>query len=139
MQMSEDAGLAPSSDYDQSYYEHYKHRPYERSKPWLDHFGDFADRIVADLNPKSAIDMGCALGMLVEALRDRGVEAFGVDISDYAVANAREDIRPFVRQGSVTDPLDRRYDVIICIEVLEHLTPADAERAVANIATHTDD
>jgi cyclopropane fatty-acyl-phospholipid synthase-like methyltransferase len=128
-----------SIDYDQSYYERYKGQPYAREEPWLSHFGQFAHRVVADLAPNTALDIGCAMGLLVEALRDRGVEAWGLDISEYAIKSAREDIREFVSQGSATDPLDRRYDVVTCIEVLEHLTPGDAAKAVANIASHTDD
>ncbi|MGI8608623.1 MAG: class I SAM-dependent methyltransferase [Candidatus Dormibacteria bacterium] len=129
-----------SSEYDQMYYENYcGDQPYARSEPWLSFFGNFATHVVADLEPATALDLGCAMGLLVEALRDRGVEAFGVDISEYAINNAREDIRPFVRQASGTDPLDRRYDVIICIEVLEHLSPNDAARTVENICAHTDD
>jgi SAM-dependent methyltransferase len=79
------------------------------------------------------------MGLLVEALRDRGVEAEGVDISEYASAQAREDVRPHLRVGSITEPFPRSYDLVVCIETLEHLPRADAERAVENICRHTDD
>jgi hypothetical protein len=35
--------------------------------------------------------------------------------------------------------LSRRYDLIVCIETLEHLAPGDSERAAANICAFTDD
>jgi hypothetical protein len=41
--------------------------------------------------------------------------------------------------GSILDPFPRRYDLIVCIEVLEHLSARDAERAVANFVEFTDD
>jgi GT2 family glycosyltransferase len=69
----------------------------------------------------------------------QGVDAEGVDISDFAVSEAREDVRPHLRVGSVAEPFAKRYDLIISTEVLEHLEPADSERAVANICAHTDD
>jgi SAM-dependent methyltransferase len=112
---------------------------YGRSEHWLNFFGGMADRIVSDLQPGTVLDAGCAMGILVESLRDRGVDAYGIDVSEYALANVREDIRPFCSLGSVTEPLPRRYDLITCIETLEHLQPDDAERAVANICEHTDD
>ena len=84
-------------------------------------FGGVADRIVQDLAPRSVLDAGCALGLLVESLRDRNVEAYGVDISEYAISQVRSDIAAFTWQGSITDPLPRRYDLIVSIEVLEHL------------------
>lgn len=113
--------------------------PYARSEHWLRFFGQIADRIVTEFRPGSVLDAGCALGVLVESLRDRGVEAYGVDISDYAVAQVREDIRPYCWVGSLTEPLPRRYDLIVCIEVLEHMAPADSERAIANLCAAADD
>src|SRR5262249_10167153 len=47
--------------------------------------------------------------------------------------------RPYCHVRSVSDPLPRPYDLIICIEVLEHLQPQDAEAAVANFCRHADD
>src|SRR5581483_4975462 len=98
-----------------------------------------AERIVSDIAPGSVLDAGCAMGFLVEALRDRGVEAAGVDISEYAIGKVREDVRCHCWIGSLTDPLPQRYDLIVCIEVLEHLSPHEAERAIENFCKNTDD
>jgi hypothetical protein len=38
----------------------------------------------------------------------------------------------------LTEPLKGRYDLITCIEVLEHLTPAETEPAIANLCATTD-
>ncbi|HEX6548834.1 MAG TPA: class I SAM-dependent methyltransferase [Candidatus Dormibacteraeota bacterium] len=129
--------------YDAFYYDHYLAEEgserYERNGRWLEFFGRVADRIVADIAPRTVLDAGCAMGFLVEALRDRGVDAYGVDVSDYALGQVRDDIRRYCQKGSVTEPFDRRYDLITCIETLEHLEPPDADRAVANLCAHTDD
>lgn len=113
--------------------------PYGRRAEWLNFFGHMADCIVADIAPRTVLDAGCAFGILVESLRDRGVEAFGIDVSDYALANVRDDIKPYVSQGSVSDPVPHKYDLVICIEVLEHLQPEEAEAAVTNLCEPTDD
>jgi hypothetical protein len=131
--------LEGASIYNRAYYESYKDQPYERSDVWMQLFQNFAAHIVRDLRPKSALDAGCAMGFLVEALRDRGVEAYGFDVSDYALSRAREDIKPFLWRASATTPLDRDYDVIISTEVLEHLSPVEAEVAVENICHHSSD
>ena len=130
---------SPVDQYDAYYFQHSCGLPYERSEQWLTFFGGIADQIVAGIGPRSVLDAGCAMGFLVEALRDRGVEAFGCDISEYALGQVREDIRPFCWQASVLEPLPRRYDLIVCIEVLEHLAPADAPKAVVNFCQHADD
>lgn len=136
------AGKAPApsgEEYDSHYYATQCGQPYVRNDHWLRFFGGIADRIVADLRPGTVLDAGCAMGFLVECLRDRGVDASGVDISEYALSQVREDVRPFVRRASLTEPLDDRYDLIVSIEVLEHLAHDDAETAVANLCAHTDD
>ena len=69
--------------------------PYERSTHWLNFFRGVADRIVDTLAPRRVLDAGCAWGMLVEALRDRGTDAHGVDISEFAISGVRPDIRRF--------------------------------------------
>ena len=112
---------------------------YCRNDEWLGFFGAIADRIVADLSPRRVLDAGCALGLLVETLRARGVDASGIDISSFAVANAAPDVRPHLREGSIAAELDGDYDLIVSIEVLEHMPAADAESAIANFCRHTDD
>jgi GT2 family glycosyltransferase/predicted nucleic acid-binding Zn-ribbon protein len=85
------------------------------------------------------LDVGCAKGFLVEALRDRGVEAFGIDISEYAIGEVRPDLEPHCRVASAVEPFDEHYDLITCIEVLEHLGEEDGRTAIANICRSADD
>jgi len=128
--------------YDENYFLHEigdMGEPYVRDNPvWKAIFARVAQAIVTELAPKSVLDAGCGIGFLVEALRERGVEAFGLDISEYAIANAADEVRPFCELASITDELTRRYDLIVCMEVLEHLPPHLAPRAVENLTGHTD-
>lgn len=128
-----------SEYYDAWYFDNCCGVEYCRNESWLGFFAGIADRIMSEIAPRSALDAGCAMGFLVEALRDRDVDAHGIDISDFALEQVREDIRPYVHHASVTEPLPRRYDLIVCIEVLEHLPEKEATAAVANLAAHADD
>ncbi len=124
--------------YGRWYYENYT-VPYEQeSAHWKAFFGSIADRIVAELAPETALDAGCAKGFLVGALRERGVEAEGFDISDFALADVPEAARGHVRVGSLTEPIPGRYDLVTCIEVIEHLDPADAVAGVTNLCSASD-
>ena len=124
--------------YDEQYYQNKLVIPYDRNEShWIQFFGNVAAQIVQIIKPGSVMDMGCAKGFLVESLRDRGVQAYGVDISDYAISQVREDIKQFCRVGAVTEPLDRDYDLITCIEVLEHVTEEESEIAIRNMAMRT--
>src|SRR6266699_3931927 len=69
--------------------------PYRRGESlWQTYFGQIADLIVSGLAPRTVLDAGCAIGFLVEARRERGVEAWGIDISEYAIEQVPETIRP---------------------------------------------
>lgn len=131
--------MKAAAGYGAEYYRKSCGRPYRRDDHWLGFFAKVADHIVAEIGPGNVLDAGCAMGFLVEALRDRGVEAWGVDISTYAISKVRPDIRDYCRVGSVTDPLERDYDLIVCIEVLEHLPAPDGERAIDSFCTHARD
>ena len=130
--------------YDRDYYENYKtalgRMPYDRQcKHWLEFFGAIAERVVEEIRPKKVLDVGCAKGFLVEALRDRGVTAYGIDVSEYAISEVRQDIRPYCRVASVVDALNDQYDLVFCIEVLEHLNEEEGKQAIANICQNTGD
>ena len=123
-------------NFDEFYYGNCCGRTYRRDAEWMTFFGGIANRIVADLQPARVLDAGCALGLLVEALRERGVETWGLDLSTYAIEHVHASVKPFCRRGSITDPLAERYDLIVCIEVVEHMPARDAERASRTCA-HT--
>ena len=83
-------------------------------------------------------DAGCAHGFLVEALWDRGVEARGRDISAFAISQVRPDVRAYCATGSIADPITGHYDLVTCIEVLEHMNEPDAIQAIAEMTKVTD-
>src|SRR5512135_3287688 len=118
--------------FDAYYFAHGCCRPYQRDEEWLRFFDSIADRIIADIRPGTILDAGCAFGFLVESLRARDVDAFGLDISEYAIQNVSPSIQPYCRVGSVTEPFSRKYDLIVSIEVLEHMPKADSEQAIDN-------
>jgi SAM-dependent methyltransferase len=100
---------------------------------WLDFFGHIADHLVARFRPRRVLDVGCAMGILVESLVDRGVDAYGLDISEYAIGESRPDIR---HRLQVCDVLSEPpaaaagYDLVVSIEVAEHLPPERAEQFI---------
>jgi len=114
--------------------------PYSREeKALMNHFRNFASTLVARYAPKNVLDVGCAKGLLVEHLRDLGTEAYGIDTSEYALSEVRDDIKPYCRFASALEPFAGKFDLITCIEVAEHLDESQAEALVANLCAHADD
>ena len=113
------------------YHSHCGDIPYTPDSPeWLDFYGHIADEIVRSLTPRRVFDAGCAVGFLVTALRDRNVEAFGRDISSFAISQVRADVRDYCTVGSIAAPIEGDFDLILCIEVLEHMPEDEALEAI---------
>ena len=103
-------------------------------------FESLADRIIMDIRPALVLDAGCGRGYLLIALRQRGVEAWGFDNSEASIQNALPENQPFCQVRSILEPFPHsHYDLIVCIDVIEHLSPKEAERAVENLCSYSDD
>jgi hypothetical protein len=112
---------------------------YLNAPHWVPAFGNIAAKL-KERFPKtwSALDAGCAIGYLVEAFRHCGVAAWGIDSSEYAIANARPGAKEYVKRQSLTDPVDGHYDLLTCIEVLEHIPARDAGNAIGTLCAASD-
>lgn len=64
------------------------------------------------------LDYGCAMGYIVYALRLLGVEAYGYDISEYAIKNAHPSVRKrlYLDRTKIPD-----VDTILGKDVMEHI------------------
>ena len=126
--------------YDEDYYSNHRcGRPYPRGHSHQErHLEELADRIVSALNPRSVLDAGCAVGSFVEALRKRGVDASGIDISPWAIKQVPDQLQKYCSVASVVEPLLGRYDLITCFEVLEHLPASLAPSGIANLCSSSD-
>ena len=95
----------------------------------IDHYG----LITGD----KVLDIGCAKGFLVHDFRQAvpGLEAVGLDISEYAVANAMPDVKPFLRVGTAAElPYpDHHFDLVVSVNTLHNLYLPDLFKALLEI------
>ena len=103
-----------------------------RTGPLLSSISVIVPVLVAGLQPKSMLDIGCGQGEWVEAFRQHGVFSIGVDIS----APEGEGYR----RHDLTEPLDLGwdYDMVLCLETGEHLPEDAADTLVETACWHSD-
>ena len=75
--------------------------------------------------PKTVLDVGCAYGELVKGLNDMGIEAYGVDGSEYAINNCDPSITSKlfkVNLNSDKFPFDdKTFDAVGSFYSVEHI------------------
>ncbi len=83
------------------------------------------------------LDVGCGKGFLLYEFTQvvPGIEVCGLDISPYAVANAKEEVRPFLQAGHANHlPFaDASFDLVLTINTLHNLYCYDLDRALREI------
>jgi hypothetical protein len=91
-------------------------------------------RLVHSLNRKDILEIGIGNGIVADFLRKAGLNVTTFDINP----NLSPDV-----VGSVTDLIDifqhRKFDLILCAEVLEHMPFERFEQAIDNIAETTNE
>jgi SAM-dependent methyltransferase len=126
-------------EYDEEYYE----RGLSMGKSgynnyrWLSKMTiEFASNIIKELGLKKGdvvLDYGCAKGFLVKALRRLKIEAYGCDISSYAIENADSEIREYCKLIKNNIPFDKKFCWVISKDVFEHLEEYELEGILREI------
>ena len=85
----------------------------------------------------SLLDVGCAKGFMLHDLAQLipGITVKGVDVSEYAIENAIEDMEPHVQVADARKlPFaDKSFDVVIAVNTVHNLERADCAQALREI------
>jgi len=93
----------------------------------------FANRLAAwvkqELNPTTLLDIGCGPGHFVDSFRDQGIDAKGIDIDD------RVHGKEHLTYQSLFDITTEQADVVVCMEVAEHIDQEREDEVVAKVVS----
>ncbi|OPF92657.1 hypothetical protein I8G32_04052 [Rhodopseudomonas palustris] len=85
----------------------------------------------------SVLDVGCAKGFMLRDMAELipGITVKGVDVSDYAIAHAIDDMKPHLSVASAVKlPFaDKSFDVVISINTVHNLVRDDCAAALREI------
>lgn len=112
-------------DLQRIYNEPYFKTRYPHPEMWTNR----AKFVIRKFAPKKVLDVGCSTGLLVKALVDLGIDAYGVDGSDYALSHAHPSIADRVKKVNLeTDSMpfaDSSFDIVTGFYVTEHIHAID--------------
>jgi SAM-dependent methyltransferase len=91
-------------------------------------------------DPQRVLDVGCGPGFLMLFLAELGVEVEGVDFSPSSLDLAPPGVRDRILVGDVTQAHvpERSFDLVICREVLEHLTVLQVRETIEQLCRASD-
>jgi 2-polyprenyl-3-methyl-5-hydroxy-6-metoxy-1,4-benzoquinol methylase len=73
---------------------------------------------------KKLLDIGYSCGAFVEIALNHGFDAYGIDFWNFEISSAKPSVRGRVTYGDTglqMAKIDEKYDVITCLNVIEHL------------------
>ncbi|MEJ0054749.1 MAG: methyltransferase domain-containing protein [Bacteroidota bacterium] len=92
------------------------------------------------VKPQSLLDVGCGLGTWLEVAGELGIADFkGIEGQHVDVAKLSIPLDDLIFHD-LTQPifLNRKYDIVICLEVAEHLPESASDILVKTLSDHSD-
>jgi len=106
------------------------------SRFWKPVIPTFIEHFNLTQNSK-VLDIGCAKGFMLFDMKEAipNISIAGVDISTYAIENAKEEVKPFLNVANAKElPFeDNSFDVVISINTIHNLEKEDCAKALKEI------
>jgi len=115
-----------------------EHRYYDAPGVWgakIDLDKQVTTAIALGLGASKCLELGCFSGAIMSLLKRRGVDVTGLDASHLAFVLAYPEIRRHIVFGDLlsTDFPSDQFDVIVAMDILEHLSPIKFDKYIEKI------
>ena len=109
------------------------------NESYLGNVHNIVDLLVKEYNPKSFLDIGCGSGVFVAEFLKRGIEAYGIDKNIHWKKDFDEKYpdwkKNYINEDFAESKIDSVFDLIFCIEVMEHLPDKTVLQWIEKIKT----
>jgi SAM-dependent methyltransferase len=114
----------------------FRRRHYRARENYRPNYEQLAAGLVATIDFDSHLDVGCGQGLLLEPLLTRhGKDVHGFELSPAAREFLPATLRDRVEtRSAVGAQPDRDYDLVSCVEVIEHIPEAESIEVVRFLA-----
>jgi len=97
-------------------------------RPWIEKMagwwaGEFG-------RPKSVVDFGAGDGWWCKSFHDMGAEAYAIELDPIAEEFIPEQVYKIIHDLRTPLPAGKIFDLVICLEVIEHLPRHDVENTL---------
>ena len=92
--------------------------------------------VIENYHPKSWLDIGCGTGVALKYVKQFDIKIEGVEFSSLAIKESK--IGNVINCHDLTKPLNlnKKFDVVWCYEVAEHLPENSANNLINILVTH---
>jgi len=145
--------LLQPSEYDASYFDGntqaLRHNAgYSEYKRWYrnegensqgEHFRDMAKALFDkyQLQGKKVLEIGCAKGFVVKDLRDFGADAYGIDVSDYAISQCEPEVKDYLTVADARTHLNNykanEFEFVFSLRFFECLTDTELDALIPEL------
>jgi SAM-dependent methyltransferase len=103
---------------------------------WQETVQRFRDHYCLPDNAR-VLDVGCGKGFMLHDFKELmpGLTVAGIDISEYAIQNAKETVKPFLRVGNARSLpyADRSFDLVCAINTIHNLPLEECKQSLREI------
>lgn len=93
---------------------------------------------VKHLHPKSILDVGCGTGISLNWFLQNNIDALGIENSEVAISQSLVKNKILKHNLNKTLALDRKFDLVWCYEVIEHIHPQYESIFLQTLTRHSD-
>jgi SAM-dependent methyltransferase len=99
---------------------------------------EILERTIELFHPRSVLDVGCGTGISLDFFKSHAIDVLGIEGSQLAISKAKHPECMLCRDLNEPIQLGRRFDLVWCFEVAEHIHEKYVSALLETLTNHGD-